>query len=245
MLVSEPLARRLGLAAGGEVSVRTLAGERRFPVAGRLPRLRQRAGRPPHRPRHLRRGPSARAPPPTSPSTSPPAARRRGRCVADAPRPAFGDAALAHPLQPDAPGRGAGHLRGDLRGDAAPPGHGAPHRGGRHRPLAPGAGAGAGRRDRPLPGPRRDAGAGLPASSWGAASAWPCFGLGPRPRRRRRPGRRAGPRSSTRPSSAGRSGSTGRSARCGPGGRPSSARRGSPPCPAAAASAGPRHGALP
>jgi len=34
VLVSEPLARRAGLAAGDEVSVRTLAGERRYPVAG-------------------------------------------------------------------------------------------------------------------------------------------------------------------------------------------------------------------
>lgn len=33
-LVSEPLARRLGLTAGGEVAVATLAGEARFPVAG-------------------------------------------------------------------------------------------------------------------------------------------------------------------------------------------------------------------
>jgi putative ABC transport system permease protein len=34
VLVSEPLARRAGLAAGGEVAIRTLAGERRYPVAG-------------------------------------------------------------------------------------------------------------------------------------------------------------------------------------------------------------------
>jgi putative ABC transport system permease protein len=34
VLVSEPLARRAGLAAGGEVAIRTLAGDRRFPVAG-------------------------------------------------------------------------------------------------------------------------------------------------------------------------------------------------------------------
>jgi putative ABC transport system permease protein len=34
VLVSEPLARRLGLAAGGAVTVRTLAGDRAFPVAG-------------------------------------------------------------------------------------------------------------------------------------------------------------------------------------------------------------------
>ncbi|MBL0278657.1 MAG: FtsX-like permease family protein [Anaeromyxobacter sp.] len=34
VLVSEPLARRAGLVAGAEVTVRTLAGDRRFPVAG-------------------------------------------------------------------------------------------------------------------------------------------------------------------------------------------------------------------
>ncbi len=34
VLVSEPLARRAGLAPGGDVSLRTLAGERRLPVAG-------------------------------------------------------------------------------------------------------------------------------------------------------------------------------------------------------------------
>jgi putative ABC transport system permease protein len=34
VLVSEPLARRLRLQAGGEVAVRTLAGDLRFPVAG-------------------------------------------------------------------------------------------------------------------------------------------------------------------------------------------------------------------
>ncbi|HET9551442.1 MAG TPA: FtsX-like permease family protein, partial [Anaeromyxobacteraceae bacterium] len=34
VLVSEPLARRLGLAAGGELAIRTLAGERAYPVAG-------------------------------------------------------------------------------------------------------------------------------------------------------------------------------------------------------------------
>jgi len=34
VLVSEPLARRLGLAAGDALAVRTLSGDRRFPVAG-------------------------------------------------------------------------------------------------------------------------------------------------------------------------------------------------------------------